>query len=47
VAKLHKSVKITQQSDAIEDAILGQMIEERRQSGLANKEKVLARLGLK
>lgn len=47
MAKLHKSVKITQQSDAIEDAILGQMIEERRQSGLANKEKVLARLGLK
>ncbi|HOY96509.1 MAG TPA: hypothetical protein PK509_12270 [Catalimonadaceae bacterium] len=47
VAKLHKSVEITQQSDAIEDAILGQMIEEGRQSGLANKEKVLAKLGLK
>jgi hypothetical protein len=47
VAKLHKSIEITQQSDAIEDAILGQMIEEGRQSGLASKEKVLAKLGLK
>lgn len=47
VAKLHKSVEITQQSDVIEDAILGQMIEEGRQSGLADKENVLAKLGLK
>jgi len=47
VAKLNKSVEITQQSDAIEDAIIGQMIEEGRQSGLANKENVLAKLGLK
>jgi len=47
VARFNKSVEITQQSDALEDSIVGQMIEEGRQSGLANKAKVLAKLGIK
>jgi hypothetical protein len=47
VARFHKSVEITKQTDAIEDAILGEMIEEGRKTGLANKDHVLTRLGLK
>lgn len=47
VARLHKCVETTQQSDALEDSIIGQMIEEGHQSGLADKAKVLAKLGIK
>jgi len=47
VARLNKSVEITTQSDVLEDSIIGEMIEEGRKSGLANKAKVLAKLGLK
>jgi hypothetical protein len=47
VARLNKSVEITTQSDVLEDSIIGEMIEEGRKSGLTDKAKVLAKLGLK
>ena len=46
VARLHKSIEITNQSDVLEDSIIGEMIEEGRKSGLADKAKVMAKLGL-